>query len=161
MTETEPTTDELSRHVQRVSALSIDTDFGDIINTIGLISEAKARLTELQKLAEEIAVEQLRRDGRKTIGTCSYWAGPTRTYKSKDLLATVEVVFQASGGDWSRFTDCLSTGAMKHGAVRKLLTDAGTPEKFDEVFETVETWDLKDDGEKKPRLQKVDSKFLK
>lgn len=162
-TETEMQTD-LAVRVQRVSELSSElttaTPINEVLNVIGLFGEAKAVLAEMQKAAEEIAVEILKRDGEATIGTVRWWAGVSKTTKCKSLKAAAEMIFQASGGDWDKFVDCLSSDAIKHGAAKKLFIEAKMPEKYEQAFETKEKGKLESDAPKKT-LQKLDSKYLK
>jgi hypothetical protein len=151
---------DLQNITMKVAGVSDVIVFGEVINVQGLINEM---ITELQRLKKEVtwrAVELLVDQGPQKIGEMSYWPGADKEYKSRDLVKTTNAVIEACGGDWQRFTDCLSSNAFKPGAVRDLLTEAGIPDQFDVLFETVERWDVRD-GKRAPKLQSLNEAFIK
>jgi hypothetical protein len=144
--------------IAKVTVLDVvDTSFPDVVNVIGLIDDAIKELRERKAFAEYIALEQVKRDGPQTIGTKTWWAGPTKKYKCLDTRKTVDFLM---GLDLETLGDCLSSGAIKHGAFRKACDLIGKPELFIEHFEITEDWELKDNI-KQPRLQTIDTAFLR
>jgi len=146
--------------VNAAVAMLDDADFAGVINVLGIIAECKRGLAELQKLAEAVAVERLEAIGPQVIGSIRYYAGVSKTTKPRDLREAVEAIMHASGGEWPRFVDCLSSNALKTGECRKLFAEAGSPELFDVVFETVEKAELKE-GKAPKELQTINLAFVK
>lgn len=101
-------------------------------------------------------------NGPIEFGTIRYYVGPEKKTKCRDQQATADAILTACGGDWERFASCLASGAFKHGAVRVLLDQAGTPEKFGDLFEVVETQELKEGkAVTVKKLHKVDERFIR
>lgn len=149
------TQDDLKVITSKVSTVS-DLAFDERINLIGLIGDMTCRLHELKQQAEDAAIEYIGTHGEQVIGVIRYYVGPNKTTKPIDLAKAAEGMLNMSGGDWQTFTDCLSSGAFKPGACRKLFElNRGD---FNAFFETVETNELR---EGKPKLQKFDPRFVK
>lgn len=145
----------------KVDVIDETTGFDDIANTLGLIADIKRLLEEKRDQVEAAAVAYIKAHGEQTIGDVRYFVGFPKTVKPRDLRAAVEALMTATGGDFARFTDCLSAGALKHGECRKVFEAAGTPQRYAEVFETKSEPKLEEGKPAAKRLQKVDQKFLK
>ena len=115
------------------------------------VDALKALARDLDAKFDAAAIKWIQANGEITSGTRRLYVGPNKTTKCKDVKATVGAVLDACGGDLEQFTECLSSGAFKPGATKKLLGD-----KADALFETVETADLKTKEVGTPRLQYLD-----
>jgi hypothetical protein len=111
-------------------------------------------LKEARAMWEAKMVEHIQRNGPVEVGTVRYYVGPKRTTKCVDVPGAVEALLAKVEGDFQRFCDHLSSGAVKYGAARDTLD----PADFDRLFTTTEETELK---EGKPRLQRVDTKYLR
>lgn len=79
--------------------------------------------------------------------------GHRKETKCRDVRKASEFLM---GLDLDRFVDCLSTNAIKHGAVRKVLKEFGDPARFDELFVEV-VKDTLDGLPKEKELIEVDT----
>ena len=148
--------------VRLVAQLDGGVDTFDVLpNAMGLIEEVIRRCRELKSEVERHAVGYISIHGEQHIGPVRYYVGVTKTYKPRTLVEAVEAILDASGGDMARFTDCLSSNALKAGATRKMFADAGCPERFDAVFEASEEQELREGKVKQPTLQKFDPTFVR
>ena len=99
---------------------------------------ARERLREIERLIEERSIEYIDAHGPLTVGDTLYVVGEDKDQKPRQKPAqTAEALLQILGGDWAAFGECLASGAFKHGAVRQRCTEAGCPERYDALFETV------------------------
>lgn len=137
------------------SVSSLDSaDFPRIVEVLEKIAQAKRWLADLQREAEAVGVVSLQASGSIELNGVRYYAGATKDYKPRDIKALAEAVMQASGGDWERFIQCLSSGAFKAGACRQLFEESHDDGKFVEVFEVIEKWEMRE-GKPQAKLQKV------
>lgn len=108
---------------------------------------------ELKDRMEQATIKYIQAHGPIEDGTKRYYVAANKSTKCVDVRRTVEALLNAVGGDVDAFTDCLSSGAFKPAATKKVLGEAGA-----DLFVTTETPDLKT-GEIKPRLQCADERF--
>ena len=140
---------------------------GDIFLTIDLIKSMEARLKELRSQVSEKAIERLKFAGATApgkaivIGGMMRWAGASKEVKSINLQATAEGMMKAVGGDWERFTDCLSTSAFKPGECRKAIAETGDKTLFDTLFVTTEKWKLDEKDAPVAAVQEINLAFWK
>lgn len=120
---------------------------------VGKLSEV---VRDIKDRCEAASIQWIEKNGDATDGVRRYYVGPNKSTKCLDVRKTCEAVFIVTGGDWDTFVECLSSGAFKHGATKKVLGD-----KADEFFETKETKDLKTGEVGKKRLQEFDPTFIK
>lgn len=135
-------------------------DFPRIVEVLEKIAQAKRWLAELQREAEGKAVESLQASGGVELNGVRWYAGATKDYKPRDIKALAEAVMQASGGDWERFIQCLSSGAFKAGACRQLFEESHDGGKFGEVFDVIEKWEMRE-GKPQAKLQKMPLALVK
>jgi hypothetical protein len=138
------------------SALDADTPRETLLMAMEFVAALKEATRLLSERVESKAIEWIGQNGEIEVGEVRYYVAPNRTTKCKDLGRTLEAMLKATGGDFAETVRCLSTGAFKPGACRELLPE----DEFVDLFETVETPDLKE-GKPKKRLQKVNERFLK
>lgn len=119
------------------------------------------RVAALLDEIDDVIVPELQAAGGCVMGEVRYYAGPDKDHKNRDLLTTVEAVFQASSGDWQAFVDCLSTNAFKAGATRKLFEASGEPARFEACFETVEKWVVKEGKPTRGKVQSFNPQFVR
>jgi hypothetical protein len=139
----------------KVEGLDEATPFDELVNVLGLITDIKRLLEAKRHEVEDKAIAYIDRHGDQVVGDVRYFAGASKSYKSKDLVSTAESLMQACGGDWRAFVDVLSVNAFKPSEARKILG-----ERFGELFETKIAWKLVE-GKPVAGLQKIDTKFLK
>lgn len=145
----------------------LSSDIGDIFLVIDLIKSMESRLKELRSQVTELAINRLKIAGATKpgkaiiIGGMMRWAGASKETKSINLQATAEGMMKATGGDWQRFTDCLSTSAFKPGECRKACKESGSDTLFDTLFSTTEKWKLDERDAPVAALQEINLAFLK
>lgn len=110
----------------------------------------------IKKLVEAEVLKWVQAHGELNTGNgIRYYAGVDKTTKCLNVPAAVEALIEAAGGDFNRFCDVLASGAIKHGAAKKLLPE----EKYNQLFAVIEKEVLEEGKQKK--LVKVDERFLK
>lgn len=146
----------------------LSSDIGDIFLVIDLIKSMESRLKELRSQVTELAINRLKIAGATKpgkaiiIGGMMRWAGASKETKSINLQATAEGMMKATGGDWQRFTDCLSTSAFKPGECRKAIAASIVKDVFfDKLFVTTEKWKLDEKDAPVAALQEINLAFLK
>lgn len=123
----------------------------------------KRMVKELDAEAEDAFVTRLKAHGDIDLGGGRrLYAAPSTTVRSKDNLATLNIIMAASCGDLDATIACLSSRPFKHGAVQSLLaTVCGVKQGFDmynSVFETIVTSKTKE-GKAKDRVQIADEQY--
>ena len=154
--------------VEETIEKSHSAEIGDIFLTIDLIKSMEARLKELRSQVSEVAITRLTIAGATKpgnaiiIGGMMRWAGASKEVKSRNLRDTTEGMMKAVGGDWQRFTDCLSTNAFKPGECRKAIAESFPGDfLFDKLFVTTEKWKLDERDFPVAALQEINTAFLK
>ena len=108
----------------------------DIRNRVKHLAAEARRVTGLlnQMLIDRIT--ETRRDVVLPGGIRLYIGNPPK-YKVRDNAKMIEAILRACGGDVEALGDCLSSDWFKVSQVRSRLEQAGTPELFDELVETI------------------------
>src|SRR4051812_45324984 len=89
------------------------------------------------------------------IGEVRYYVGPKTKEKCRNVPAAVTALYEATGGDYEAFCDCLSANAIKYGAAKKVLG-----EKYHDFFETITELDILT-GKPAKALKTVNENFLR
>lgn len=150
----------MSQDIVAVTRESINdaVQFGSQENVLLALGYAK-RLRELAKeltdQAEQAAIGYIKEHGEFAVGETRYYVGVRKDTKCKDAKAVLAAVLEVTGGDLDAVNECLSSGAWKPGATKKVLGDAAV-----QHFETVEVGELRE-GKAVPRLQVVNTAFTK
>ncbi len=109
----------------------------------------------LMDLAETAMLEWIKGNGDLVVSpTVRYYAGTSKTTKCVDLPAAVAALMEATGGNFEKFCEVLSSGAIKHGAAKKVLD----PNVYDLCFK-VEIRDTLEEGKPDKKLMKADEAF--
>lgn len=116
---------------------------------------AKRRIAELKDRVEQAVIKVIQTDGPIEVGERRYYVAANKTTKCTDKAATTQALLEVGGGDLSALVDALASDCFKPGHCRKFLGD-----RFETLFETKETPDLKT-GEVKKRLQVADDRFAR
>jgi len=141
--------------VTRISEASTDEDWLLALNNI------TAYIAELMRLkavlmAVGLEIVTLRGPIKVRPGVVYRKTNP-KTTKCTDLPGAVEALLDASGGDFGKFVNVLSSGAIKPGAASKVLS----PEAYKRFFLTTYPDTLEESGGKTAgRLARVDDFFL-
>lgn len=113
-------------------------------------------LRELKQLHEAKMIERIERDGPIVAGDIRWYVGAKKMTRCSDVPATVEALLTATGGDLTRFSEHLSSGAVKYGAARQTLP----ADEYGRLFVTTEEPELKE-GKPTKVLQKINTAFLR
>lgn len=142
-----------------VIALNENTDPEVLMLTLGMCKNYLAELKQLKGLVESAMIERIKAHGVIPVSpTVFYTVGKDKTTKPKDLKAAVEMLWDTSGGDFTRFVECLSSNALKPGSVKRLFT----AQQFNDCFEVTEREKIVEGKVKKvDKLCRVDKKFMK
>lgn len=124
----------------------------DVLNRVQVLTREIKRVKDLW---EQIAIEWIQANGDLQIGDMRYYVGHPKTTKCNDIPATVEALMQATGGDFRAFCECLSAGAIKHGAAKKVLAESD----FARLFSVTEQTSL-EEGKPTKKLCSVNERFL-
>lgn len=129
------------------------------VETLLQAGDQIARLGEFHRQVKQMweakMVEHINRHGPVEVGDVRYYVGTVKKTKCLDVPGTVEALLSRVEGDFGRFCEHLSTGAVKYGAARETLA----PDDFDRLFVTEVEQDLKE-GKPVKRLQKADQRFI-
>jgi hypothetical protein len=135
---------------------TIAVEFPSVVNAIGLLDEVIRRAREIKSGIEDVALKIVQRDGEQTIGPVRYYAGPTKTYKCRDVRHTLNTMLAML--DVDTLNDCLSSSAFKAATFRDAVKSIGQPDMFAAHFDTIEKWELRE-GKPSAKLQKHDARF--
>lgn len=141
-----------------IAALGVDSDPTKILTLrnrlvffVSMAKELKARLDD------EVFVAWLIHNGDLEVGDVRYYAGVEKTTKpATTLRALVEKLMEATGGDLDRFTELLSSNAVKPGACKQVLSE----DEWRQAFVVTEADEVRE-GKPKKRVQEINQKFLK
>lgn len=106
---------------------------------------------DLKEKLEAATIAYIEKNGEIRDGERRFYVAPNKSTKCVDVRKTVEAVFEVSGGDFDVFVECLSSGAFKPAATKKVLGDRAA-----DLFVDTETKDLKTGEIGGKRLQSVD-----
>jgi hypothetical protein len=123
------------------------------------IDAVKRFCREAEPVCKAALIAHIKRTGRPVEAGDILWVYSTkRDTKCPDPKAVFEVLLDVTEGDLDAVNGCMSAGAWKHGAVKRLLADVGQPEKFLELFRVVEVEDVK--GQPVKELAAINTRFL-
>lgn len=140
---------------QEVTRISPLLSMDNVLLTHSRLQWLKGEVKRVADLCEAAMVEWVKTNGPIIDGTKSWVIGRTKKVKCRDVPATIEALLKATGGDFEKMCDNLSSGAVKHGAASKWLT----PEEFDRLFEV--SWDEGIELGKPLKLKMLDSQFVR
>lgn len=142
-----------------VISINEDSTSDEMQLALGKVKNYLAELKMFQKLIEGVMIEHIKAHGNIEVSpTIFYTVGADKTTRLRDLKAAVEMLWEASGGDFNRFVGCLSSNVLKPGACKSVLT----PKQFGEAFEVVVKEKLVEGGAKMKadKLVRVDRMFM-
>jgi hypothetical protein len=115
------------------------------------VNALDARLKELKQQLEQAAIEHIDANGPFEVGEIRYVVGKDKEVKVRSVKDTAAVILGLGGPE--ALEQCLAASAFKSGATKTVLDQLGSPEQFDELFDTTY----------KPRLRVklLNTKFLK
>lgn len=117
----------------------------------------KKEAKRLDDLFEQFAIEWIRSNGDLVVNdTVRYYVGATKTTKCVDVPETIKALLNATDGDFGKLCETLSSGCIKHGAAKKILSE----EDFTKLFITSSSDNL-EEGKPDKKLKKIDTKFVK
>ncbi len=120
------------------------------------IQVVKAIVRELNAGMNQVLADWINTNGDFCVGDKRYYVGATRTTKVRDKRQAVQVLLEATAGDLDSLADLLGSQPFKHGSCKQHLTE----DQYDDLFEVVESKDIKT-GKPKKGLQVLDTRFLK
>lgn len=138
----------------RIEALPATKDTAEALDLMAQVEKFQGQARELKSQLEAALIEYIDANGPIELGERRWYVGVDKQHKRRvELEAAVGVLLEATSGDLHTFCELLSAGALKPGACRTVLGD-----RFDELFETVTTKDLKT-GAAKRVVKMVDERF--
>lgn len=126
-------------------------DAGDKIAALGEI------LRDVKRMWEAKMIERIEAKGPIQCGDILYRVGNPPKTTCTNLPRAVEAVLIAVGGDFDRFCEHLSSGALKHGACKGTLP----PEEFERFFLVEREKELQSDEATPRRLAKINLGFVR
>lgn len=141
-----------------VARMEVATSLDEVMELRERLAFMAAQIKGLQVNLETKLMEWINVNGPIQIGTRKIYVGSKRDTHCRALRPALEALMVECGGDWEAFCECLSSGAIKYGAAKTVMT----PEVWGQHFEVVTKTELKD-GIEKPMKQIVDmdEQFLK
>ncbi|MBC7819993.1 MAG: hypothetical protein IAG10_24180 [Planctomycetaceae bacterium] len=115
-----------------------------------------ARARTIDRLARQIAVAWIEKNGEFDVGPNHYCVGYAYNVRCLNIPQTANAVLEAAGGEIDRLFDVLVAQPFKHGSVRTLI---GRP-LHDKLFEARRTASLRN-GVPERSLKRVDRRFLR
>ena len=127
----------------------------DVAELYSTISSAQAQLREMKERLDQFVITWLPQNGGEMyVGEILYFVTDKKKVKVRHLPSAVTGLYQATGGDFDSFVNCLSVNAIKPGEAEKILGD-----RFGEFFETVYETGL--DHKRVKHVAAVNPKFVK
>jgi len=114
---------------------------------MSIARDAKGRI-------EDAAVLWIQANGEFECNGVRYYVGAKKVTKCKDKAAVFDAMLAHCGGDMTAACEFLSSEPWKQGAIGKELPK----EQFDQLFTVTYEDELR---EGKPKLNKLDTKFLR
>jgi hypothetical protein len=139
-----------------ILALSGESNRDDILMWHERLKFYQQEATRMRDIVENALIAYIKTHGPIEFGNgVRYYLTHPKTVKCNDIPATVEAVFEATGGDFKRFCDVLASGAIKHGAAKKILP----PKDYSALFTTTVKDKLETGEPAEKTLAKADDKF--
>jgi hypothetical protein len=147
----------MSNDIQRVEAKVLTIANGSIeqvADALITLDGMAQRIKQLQADAMAAIEERIRESGEFQVGEYLYTLSKPRKVKCRDATAPMKTLLEVTGGDLDKIVSCLSSGAWKHGTVKRVLDECGAPG---------ETWDVLFDVayEEEVKVTKVNLAFVK
>lgn len=144
---------------QIVLAAHINAPLDNIAEALGFIASIKAAVKDAEALLKKQMLERVQQHGPFVIGTVRYYSGKAKKTRCRNASKTIQAILEATGGDESKLIECLSSDWIKHGATKTTLEQFGQGQRYDELFETTETDELRE-GKPERKLMSADTRFL-
>lgn len=156
--------------VQALNRLEDGTATQDDVLTVLFFSDNLARAVKVTRdRIDEEATKWIKANGPVIVkmegSTLKWYVGSVKKTKAIDRGRVFLALMDLAQGDIAKAAEFLSSDPFKHGAIRKAIEqdqergrqpDEPPTPKFDELFEVIIEDELN-----KPKLQKIDTKFLK
>lgn len=150
-------THSVTRCADAVTLITPDTPIEVVANLLYQLEGMAERIREARAELEARMIQRIKEHGEFSIGDIRYYVGTPKRITCRSYEETLNRLLEITGGDVGRLCGCLSSGAFKHGTVKRLLDElAAPPETFDQLFETAYDEELKEG-----KLQKADRRFAK
>ena len=134
--------------------VTIDTDEGQVIETLERLAGIKQRIREIEASVKAAVIEWIEAHGPIEVGTRRYYVGTKKTTKPVNVADVAQALLEAGGVD--ALTRCLASSAFKHGQVKK---DA--PDVFADLFVIEEVSELREGkAQAVKELKMADSRFM-
>jgi len=142
-----------------ISRIEPDAAIEYVCETILRLEALMKRARELEKDFKANLLRYVKANGDVTIGAVRWYAGHAKKTECNSNKAVMETLLELAGPD--RASDCISSTGWKHGAVKKLLDEMGSPELYDRLF--TERYDdkLEEGKPKEKQLQKFDAGYVR
>ena len=121
------------------------------INFVARLSEIR---NTLKTRLDTATIRYIQKNGPIQDGPRRYYVAPNKTTRCVSVRDTLHALLETTGGDLDTLTECLSSGAFKPAATKKILGEKATA-----LFETKTTDKLTAEGEPEPKLQIADERF--
>lgn len=139
-----------------VLEVNTDTPREQVVQAIDRIDFLKRTARELDQQLKAALIEWIDANGEITIGESRYYVGSKKAVKCRDAEQTLEALMTATGGDFAKVCDCLTSNAWKHGAARGVLDDA----EFERCFHTVVQKEAKT-GRAVREVKQINERFVR
>jgi hypothetical protein len=145
-------------HVEAMAlAIVPETPADNVLEIYDRIKFYKSELNRIHGVCEQQMIEWIKANGDLQVREgVRYYVGREKRTKCVNLPAAVEALLASAEGDFARFCEGLSSGAVKYGHAAKVLP----AEVYEQCFTTEYVEDMKEGGAKK-KLLKADEQFIK
>lgn len=151
------TTGRAPEEVERqVLSVSRESTLDDLCAALDAAEWLLTRARTIERLAKQIAIAWIDRNGEFDVGDTHYSVGYAYTVRCLDIPQTANAVLQAAAGDLDRLFDVLVSQPFKHASVRTVI---GRP-LHERLFESRRTAALKN-GVPQRDLKRADGRFLR
>ena len=148
-----------------------------VLGILHRLIEKKRRATEELEIFKRAAIPWVQQNGSLKVSDDHwFYVGTTKKTICRNVDTAFERILDLVDGDMSQLVNALSANAIKHGYVRKLITQAhlecegagftesqcraAADKEFDELFSVIET-DMLRDGKPTKKLIEFDGKFVR
>ena len=146
--------------VTMAAQLGTDAPTDMVLELLDRMEVIQQRAKQAKEAIEAAVIEWLNANGGEIeMGDIRWYVGERTTKKCMDVHATHMFLLAFTDDNIEHVSECLTSNAWKHGAVRSLLEQHGDTLSWDDLFETVVVQDLKT-GKPRKGLNKVNKAFL-
>lgn len=128
-----------------IKAITVDSPAEDVfaaLNMVGAIVQAAAELKQRVYAECRPWFEQ---HGDIQTPAIRWRLATEKTYECLGKGKVIEALLDATGGDFEKVCDCLSSNPFKEGAIKSALDEAGMADKFNTLFKVGVRRDVKTD----------------